>query len=71
VNVVLHRDQSGGEFTCRLFDIYGKQVFTKNVNVNRALFQINIHESNHIPAGVYYLNISGENSTANKLIVVQ
>ncbi len=71
VNVVFHRAQSGGEFTCRLFDIYGKQVFLKNVNVNRALFQINLNETNRIPAGIYYLNISGENSTANKLIVVQ
>ena len=71
LNVVLHRDQSGGEFTCRLFDIHGKQVFIKNVIINRALFQVNIHEFNHVPAGVYYLNISGENSMANKLIVVQ
>ena len=71
LNVVLHRDQSGGEFTCRLFDIHGKQVFIKNVIINRALFQVNIHEFNHVPAGVYYLNISGENSMANKLVVVQ
>jgi len=71
VNVVLHRDQSGGEFTCSLFDIYGKQVFTKKVNVNRALFQININETKRLPAGMYYLNISGEKSLANKLIVVQ
>jgi hypothetical protein len=71
INVVLHREQSGGEFTCRLFDIYGKQVFSKKVNVNRALFQININETNHLPAGVYYLNVSGKNSLANKLLVVQ
>jgi len=71
INLVLHRAQSGGEFTCRLFDIYGKQVFTKNVDVNRALFQININETNRIPAGIYYLNISGEKSMANKLIVIQ
>ncbi len=71
INLVLHRAQSGGEFSCRLFDIYGKQVYSKNVNVNRALFQININETNRLPAGVYYLNITGENSMANKLIVVQ
>ncbi len=71
LNVVLHRAQSGGEFTCSLFDIYGKQVFTKNVNVNRALFQINLNESNRLTPGVYYLNISGNNCMANKLIVVQ
>lgn len=71
INVVLHRDHSGGEFTCCLFDIYGKQVFAKNVDVNRSLFQININETNHIPAGIYYLIISGENSMANKLIIVQ
>jgi hypothetical protein len=68
---VLHRAQSGGKFACRLFDIYGKQVYYENVNVNRALFQINLNESNRLPAGVYYLNISGEKSMANKLIVVQ
>jgi len=71
LNVVLHRAQSGGEFNCKLFDIQGKQVFSKKVNVNRALFQINIHETNRVQPGVYYLNISGENSLANKLIVVQ
>ena len=71
INVVLHRAQSGGDFTCRLYDIYGKQVFSKNVQVNRALFQINLNESGRLPSGVYYLNISGENSMANKLIVVQ
>ncbi|HSO85479.1 MAG TPA: glycosyl hydrolase [Draconibacterium sp.] len=71
VNVVLHKAQSGGEFSCRLFDIYGKQVFTKNVNVNRALFQLNLNETIRLPAGVYYLNISGDKSMANKLIVVQ
>ena len=71
VNVVLHRAQSGGEFNCKLFDIHGKQVFSKKVNVNRALFQININETNRIPAGIYYLNISGDESMANKLIVVQ
>jgi len=71
INVLLHRAQLGGEFTCRLFDIYGRQVFLKNVNVNRALFQINLNESNRFPTGVYYLNISGEKSRANKLIIVQ
>jgi len=71
INVVLHRDQSGGEFICKLFDMLGKQVFTKNVNVNRALFQINLNETKRLPAGMYYLNISGENGLANKLIVVQ
>jgi hypothetical protein len=71
LNVVLNRAQSGGEFKCRLFDVYGKQVFTKNVNVNRALFQINLNETKRLPAGMYYLNISGENGLANKLIVVQ
>jgi hypothetical protein len=71
INIVLHRAQSGGKFACRLFDIYGKQVYYENVNVNRALFQINLNESNRLPAGVYYLNISGEKSMANKLIVVQ
>jgi hypothetical protein len=71
LNIVLNRAQSGGEFKCRLFDVYGKQVFTKNVNVNRALFQINLNETKRLPAGMYYLNISGENGLANKLIVVQ
>ena len=71
LNAVLQRDQTGGEFTCRLFDIFGKQVFTKNINVNRALIQINLNETKQLPAGVYYLNISAENSMANKLMVVQ
>lgn len=71
INVVLHSDQSGGEFTCRLFDVHGKQVFSKKVMVNRAFFQLNLNGQNRLPAGVYYLNISGEKSMANKLIVVQ
>jgi len=52
-------------------DIHGKKVFSKNVNVNRALFQINVNETIRLPAGVYYLNISGEISMTNKLIIVQ
>ena len=71
INVELHQNQSGGEFNCRLFDLYGKQVLSQKVNVNRALFQININQNNRLPAGIYYLNISGKKSIANQMIVVQ
>jgi hypothetical protein len=71
INIVLNGKQSGGEFNCSLVDIHGKQVFSKNVNVNRALFQINMNEKGRLPAGVYYLNVSGEKSMTNKLIIVQ
>ncbi len=71
LNVEMQREQSGGEFVCKLFDIYGKQVFSKKIDVNRAFFQLNINEQNHLPAGIYYLNITGENSMSNQKIVVQ
>ena len=71
INVLLLRAQSGGEFICSVTDINGKQVLTKKVNVNRALFQLNLNETHRLPAGIYYLNISGESSMANRLIVVQ
>jgi hypothetical protein len=71
INVELNRNQSGGEYLCRLHDIYGKLVMSKVVRPNRSLFQVNIHESHRLPTGMYYLSISGENCGANKLIVVQ
>jgi len=71
INVKLNRDKWGGEYKCDVFDINGNQVFTKNININRSLFQLNINEKHRLPAGVYYLKISGENCSANKLIVVQ
>ncbi len=71
LNVELNHNKWGGEYRCVIFDINGKQVFGKNVNPNRSLFQLNINEKQRLPAGMYYLNISGENCGASKLFVVQ
>ncbi|GAB1452990.1 hypothetical protein MASR2M47_30460 [Draconibacterium sp.] len=71
INIEMDRNQSGGEYLCVLSDIYGKRVLMKNVKVNRSLFQININETHKLPAGIYYLTISGENCGVNKLVVVQ
>ncbi len=71
LNVELNRNQSGGEYLCVVSDMYGKQVLVKKVKVNRSLFQINLNESYRLPAGMYFINISGENCGTNKLIVVQ
>ena len=71
INVELHRDLSGGDYLCSLYDTFGKKVLSKNVKPNRSLFQININEMHCVPAGIYYLNISGENCGVNRLIVIQ
>jgi hypothetical protein len=71
VHIKLQRTQSGGEYFCSLTDIHGKQVFSKTVKPYHSLIQLNINENQNLPKGIYYLRISGDNSGANRLIVVQ
>ena len=71
LNVEIHSDVSGGEYFCQLFDVQGNQVLSKTVRPYRSLFQINLNENKRLPAGIYYLNISGNKSIANQMIVVQ
>lgn len=71
LNVTLNGANSGGEYICTLFDLNGKKVFSKNVNPNRIMFQVNINENIKVKPGIYNLNIVGKNGVANRLIVVK
>ncbi len=71
LNVELYRNQAGGEYSCSLFDLYGKKVLSETVKPNRSLFQLNLNKYERLPSGIYYLNITGENCGVNKLVVVQ
>ncbi|TNF41433.1 MAG: carbohydrate-binding protein [Bacteroidetes bacterium] len=71
LNIEIHSDVSGGEYFCQLFDLHGNQLLSENVRSYRSLIQINLNENKRLSAGIYYLNISGRNGTANQLIVVQ
>jgi hypothetical protein len=71
INVELHSNVSGGAYLCQLFDTQGNVVLSKNVRPFRSLFQINLNETKRLPAGIFYLHISGKNGSAKQLIVVQ
>jgi len=71
VNVELKNAKAGGKYTCSLYDLFGKLISVHDVNPERVMFQLNLNENERLPAGMYYLNIAGENSKANKLIVVK
>lgn len=51
LNVNLHRDKWGGKYFCSIFDMNGKSVFQKEVQVDRAMFQLNINENVAVPPG--------------------
>lgn len=51
----------------KLFDIYGKEVLSKNVNYNSNTLDINL---NHLPSGVYIVNSYLENgSTISRKVI--
>ncbi|MGE0021240.1 MAG: glycosyl hydrolase [Draconibacterium sp.] len=71
INVELKGVIAGGDYSCELFDLQGKKVLQTEVFPDRVMFQININAKQKLPAGLYYLHISGENSVASHKILVK
>jgi hypothetical protein len=71
ISISLQNVIAGSEYFCTLYNIQGTRVFTQNVKPSRSFFQLNLNKDGKLNAGVYYLNITGKNTQAKQLLVVQ
>lgn len=71
VNVSLKTGRSGGQYWCTLMDVLGKEVFSQSVKLNRSNFQLNIQENGRLEAGIYFLQITGENGIGSAKLILQ